>query len=469
MPVSDTKTESMDRKEMREMAKRRGKDMDMTEGVIWKQLLLFALPLMVGNIFQQFYNTVDSIVVGNFVGKEALAAVGSVGPVINSLIGFFMGLATGAGVVISQAYGAKRTEKVSRTVHTTLVLTFILCVIFSVVGILMTPWMLRLMSTPEDVLAQSEEYLEIYFAGVSGLMVYNMGAGILRAVGDSKRPLYFLVFSACLNTVLDLVFVAGMDMGIAGAAWATVIAQVASAILVLLVLMRSNGSYQLKLRELRMEIPIIKEIVRIGFPAALQQMITSFSNVFVQSYINGFGSSVMAGWSAYSKIDQFMMLPMQSVALATTTFTGQNFGAKKMGRIKKGTKSALILAEIVTVTFMIPLMIFASPLVLLFNKETEVLYYGTMFLRILSPFYMLCCINQIYASTLRGLGDTKAPMYIMLGSFVVFRQIYLFTVSHIFGTLLPVAFGYPAGWLMCSLIISFYYRYSWKKNYSGSV
>lgn len=448
------------------MAKRKGKDMDMTQGVIWKQLLLFALPLMVGNIFQQFYNTVDSIVVGNFVGKEALAAVGSVGPVINSLIGFFMGLATGAGVVISQAYGAKRSEKVSRTVHTTLVLTFIMCILFTFVGIAMTPWMLRLMSTPEDVFVQSAEYLEIYFAGISGLMIYNMGAGILRAVGDSKRPLYFLIFSAVLNTVLDLVFVAGIGMGIAGAAWATVIAQAASAILVLIVLARSEGAYQLKVRELRLEIPLIKEIVRIGFPAALQQMITSFSNVFVQSYINGFGSSVMAGWSAYSKIDQFMMLPMQSVSLATTTFTGQNFGAKKMSRIKKGTKSALVLAEIVTVTFMIPLMVFASPLVKLFNNEAEVLYYGTMFLRILSPFYMLCCLNQIYASTLRGLGDTKAPMFIMLGSFVVFRQIYLFTVSRVFGTLLPVAFGYPAGWLMCSLIITIYYRRSWKKNYT---
>lgn len=451
------------------MAKRRGKDVDMTQGVIWKQLLLFALPLMVGNIFQQFYNTVDSIVVGNFVGKEALAAVGSVGPVINSLIGFFMGLATGAGVVISQAYGAKRYEKVSRTVHTTLVLTFCMSILFTVIGTVMTPWMLRLMSTPDDVFGQSSEYLEIYFAGVSGLMVYNMGAGILRAVGDSKRPLYFLVFSACLNTVLDLVFVAGLKMGIAGAAWATVIAQAASAVLVLVVLARSDGAYRLKVRELRMEIPIVKEIVRLGFPAAIQQMITSFSNVFVQSYINGFGSSVMAGWSAYSKIDQFMMLPMQSVALATTTFTGQNFGAKKMVRIKKGTRSALILAEVVTVTFMIPLMVFAAPLVAMFNNETEVLHYGTMFLRILSPFYMLCCINQIYASTLRGLGDTKAPMFIMLGSFVVFRQIYLFTVSHVFGTLLPVAFGYPAGWLLCSLIITFYYRHSWNKNYSAAV
>lgn len=441
--------------------------MDMTQGVIWKQLFWFALPLMIGNIFQQFYNTVDSIVVGNFVGKEALAAVGSVGPVINSLIGFFMGMATGAGVVISQAYGAKKDSKVSRTVHTTLVLTFILSAIFTVVGILMIPFMLRLMSTPEDVFAQSAEYLKIYFAGVVGLMVYNMGAGILRAVGDSRRPLYFLVFSACLNTVLDLVFVAGLRMGIAGAAWATVIAQVASAILILVVLARTDGAYRLKVRELRIEMPIVKEIVRLGFPAAIQQMITSFSNVFVQSYINGFGSSVMAGWSAYSKIDQFMMLPMQSVALATTTFTGQNFGAKKMARIKKGTKDGLILSEIVTVVFMIPLMVFASPLVQLFNNEAEVLHYGTMFLRFLSPFYVLCCINQIHASTLRGLGDTKAPMFIMLGSFVVFRQIYLFTVSHVFGTLLPVAFGYPAGWLVCSFVISIYYHRSWKRKYSS--
>ena len=437
---------------------RAGRDTDMTQGVIWKQLLFFALPLMVGNLFQQFYNTVDSIVVGNFVGKEALAAVGSVGPVINSLIGFFSGMATGGGVVISQSYGARNNRKVSSAVHTTMLLTFLLSIVFTFAGVAITPFMLRLMSTPPDVLPQASEYLEIYFGGVSGLMVYNMGAGILRAVGDSKRPLYFLILSACVNTVLDIVFVAVCGWGVAGVAWATIIAQFISAVLILIVLNRSDGSYQLHFRKLRIDMGTLQEIVRLGLPAAIQQMITSFSNVFVQSYINVFGSDVMAGWSAYSKIDQFVMLPLQSMALSITTFVGQNHGAGETDRVKKGTRSALRLSMLISLLVMIPLEIFAPPFVSLFNSEPGVLYYGSLFLRLLTPFYLLSCVNQIYAGALRGLGDSKAPMIIMLASFVVFRQIYLFLVSRLFPSILLVAFGYPMGWLVCSLSIVIYYR-----------
>ncbi len=443
--------------------KMRKRDMDMTQGSIWKQILVFAVPLMVGNLFQQFYNTVDSIVVGNFVGKEALAAVGSVGPIINSLIGFFMGLSTGAGVVISQSYGAQDYKKVSRTVHTTFVMTLILCVLFTVVGTLMIPFMLRLMSTPEDVFGEASTYLGIYFAGVTGLLIYNMGSGILRAVGDSKRPLYFLIFSAAVNTVLDIYFVAVLKWGIAGAAWATVIAQILSAVLVLLVLARSDGPYRLRLKKLCLEIPILREIVGVGFPAALQQMITSFSNVFVQSYINSFGSSAMAGWSAYSKIDQVIFLPMQSVSLATTTFVGQNYGARQPERMRKGTKAALCLAAGFTVTMASIIYIIAPFAVELFNQEPAVIEYGTFFLRIAAPFYVCCSVNQVYASSLRGMGDSRAPMVIMLSSFVVFRQIYLFTVSRIFGTITPVALGYPMGWMVCSASIYWYYRRKWKR------
>ena len=277
------------------------KDTDMTEGVIWKQLLWFALPLMVGNVFQQFYNTVDSIVVGNFVGKEALAAVGSVGSIINSVIGFFGGLATGASVVIAQSYGAKNDGKVSIAVHTTFCMTLVLCVVFTIVGISATPFLLRFMSMPDDVIGEATEYLMIYFSGVSGLMIYNMGSGVLRAVGDSKRPLYFLVFSACVNTVLDLVFVVKFHWGIAGVAWATVIAQGLSAVLILVVLFRANGAYRLVLSKMKTDRGALQEIVRIGFPSAVQQTVTAFSNVFVQSYINSFGSNAMAGWSAYGK------------------------------------------------------------------------------------------------------------------------------------------------------------------------
>lgn len=434
----------------------------MTQGVIWKQLLLFALPLMIGNVFQQLYNTVDSIVVGNFVGKEALAAVGSVGPIINSLIGFFMGLATGAGVVISQAYGAQNDERVSKAVHTTFLMTFGLCVVFTTVGILMTPMMLQLMGTPSDVYREAESYLKIYFAGVAGLMVYNMGSGVLRAVGDSRRPLYFLIFSACVNTVLDIFFVAGLKMGIAGAALATVIAQVLSAVLILVVLSRTQSSCQFRFSKLRLDMPSLKGIVRIGMPAAIQMTITSVSNVFVQAYINAFGSAVMAGWSAYNKIDQFLMLPMQSVALASTTFVGQNYGAGNIPRVKKGTFTAMKLAMAVTLTLMAPVLLLAPWLVGLFSTEAEVVGYGSMLLRMISPFYLVCCVNQICASSLRGLGNSQAPMVIMLTSFVAFRQVYLFIISRTFGTIRAVALGYPAGWVVCSVILLLYYRWYWK-------
>ena len=438
---------------------------DMTQGSIWKQLLLFSLPLMAGNLFQQLYNTVDSIVVGNFVGKEALAAVGSVGPICNSLIGFFMGLSTGAGVVISQYYGAKEHEKVSRTVSTTFLMTLVLSILFTILGIFMTPYMLRMMSTPEDVIRQSETYLRIYFAGASGLMFYNMGSGILRAVGDSRHPLYFLIFSACVNTVLDLVFVICFGMGIEGVALATILAQFFSAILTLVVLTRSDGPYRICWNHLSMDWTLLGRIVGVGLPSAIQQMVTSISNVFVQSYINVFGSDVMAGWSACMKIDQFMMLPMMSVGLASTTFTGQNVGAGQIDRAKKGARTAFLLSELVTIVMMIPLLIFAPQMVYLFNQEAEVIRYGTLFLYLLSPFYILCCVNQVYSNTLRGAGDTKNPMFIMLGSFVVFRQIYLFVVSHIIDSIIPIALGYPAGWALCSLLIFLCYRrFKWDKK-----
>ena len=315
--------------------------MDMTQGVIWKQLIAFSIPLLIGNLFQQLYNTVDSIIVGNFVSTEALAAVGSVTPVINMLIGFFTGLATGAGVVISQFFGAKDGERVHKTVHTTLMMTLVLGVFFTFIGIFMTPFLLRFMATPDNVMASSSEYLRIYFGGIIGLMLYNMASGIMRAVGDSQRPLYFLIFSSIVNVILDLLFVVGLHMGVAGVAWATIIAQFASAALALFSLGRSKGDYRFVPRDLRMDWMILKKIIRIGLPAGLQMAVTAFSNVFVQSYINVFGSTCMAGWTSLSKIDQFALLPMQSLALAATTFVGQNLGANNLARAKRGTRVSL--------------------------------------------------------------------------------------------------------------------------------
>ena len=461
------------------MARTKTADRDMTQGGIFRALLLFSLPLLAGNFFQQCYNTVDSIVLGNFVGKAALAAdhaavtsdnprtedpqailaaVGTTTPIINTLIGLFLGLSAGIGVVISQFYGAKEEEKVGQAVQTSLLLVLLLCGVFTAVGIAMVPGMLRLMATPADVFPQAARYLRIYFAGVSGLMLYNLGAGILRAVGDARRPLYFLLFSAGVNTGLDLLFVAVFHWGIAGAAIATVAAQVLSAGLVLGVLTRSRGCYRIQWRGMRMHRGILRNIFVVGVPSALQLAITSFSNVFVQSYINRFASSCMAGWAAYQKIDAFVILPMTTLSVTATTFVGQNVGAGNWDRAKQGIRCALAMATVVTGVLLVPLMVFAQPLCTLFNQEPEVLGYGVYFIRLISPFYLVANFNQIYAGALRGAGDAKVPMVIMLGSFVVFRQLYLFVTYQVAGTLLPVALGYPVGWVVCSGVLLWYYR-----------
>ena len=431
----------------------------MTQGSITRLIINFALPLMVGNLFQQLYNMVDTWVVGNFVSNEAFSAVGTVGPIVNTLIGFFTGLASGAGVVISQYYGAGREDKVRETVHTSIVMTLVLCVVFTGVGVGLTPAMLRIMKTPAEVMPESTAYLTVYFAGVSGLLLYNMGAGILRAVGDSQRPFYYLVVSALVNTGLDLLFVIRFQMGVKGVAWATIIAQAISAALVLRTLLREQSSIRLIPRELHMHWPMLGKIIRVGIPAALQLAVTAFSNIFVQSYINYFGADCMSGWTAYNKIDQLMFLPMQSVALAATTFVGQNLGIGNVERAKKGVRSALLISMATTAILMAPVLLFAPDLTAFFNAKPEVIRYGTLLLRWLSPFYILCCVNQVYAGALRGAGNSQVPMILMLSSFVVFRQCYLYVMSHfICNEVLPIALSYPAGWIVCSVATLLYYR-----------
>ena len=435
------------------------RDVDMTEGSIVKHLIGFALPLLAGNIFQQMYNMVDTWVVGNFVSNEAFSAVGSVGPIVNILIGLFMGLSSGAGAVISQYYGAKKMDKVHDAVHTPMVLTIIMGVLLTIAGHLITPLMLDLMKTPEEVYPQSRAYLSIYFSGVMGLVVYNMGAGILRAVGDSQRPFYFLVVCAVVNTVLDLVFVLAFGMGVEGVALATVIAQAVSAVLVLITLLRTDSCVKLIPKDLKMDFAVFKKIFNIGIPAALQMAVTGFANVFTQSYINFFGPDVMSGWTAYAKIDQLLFLPMQSIALASTTFVGQNLGINKVERARKGVNSALWIAVLSTVTMMIPLLIFAPQFVAFFNSKPEVVDYGANFLYWITPFYVLCCYNQIISGALRGAGDTKTPMLIMLSGFVVFRQVYLYIMANfICNEVIPIGMSYPAGWLLCTVLSLIYYN-----------
>lgn len=440
----------------------RGKtEVDMTSGGIVALLLNFAAPLLLGNIFQQLYNTVDTWVVGNYVGKNAFSAVGTLSPIINTIIGFFIGFSNGACVIISRHFGAGDKEKVQRAVHTFVTVTLILCVVFTILGIALTPLMLDLIKSPAEVRSEQYTYLSIYFAGVTGLLLYNMGSAILRAVGNSVYPFLFLVVSALLNTAMDLVFVIAFDMGTAGVAYATIAAQLVSAILVMAMLFKTDSSVRVRLKSLRIDRSILGGIFRIGLPAALQMSVTAFSNIFVQSYINFFGADCMGGWTAYSKIDQLLFLPMNSLSLATQTFVGQNLGRKLTDRTRRGVRTSLFMSMLCTAVLIIPVVAFAPSLVRFFIDESEagVIHYGTLFLRMISPFYVMCCLNQIYGGALRGAGEAKVSMVIMLGSFVLFRQIYLFVVSnYVSNTVVAISLGYPFGWLLCSILMLVFYK-----------
>ena len=435
------------------------RDVDMTQGNILQHIITFALPLMLGNLFQQLYNMVDTWVLGNFANNAAYSAVGMITPVCNMLIGFFMGLSAGAGVVISQHYGAGQHDKVQNAVHTALVMTLGLGVLFTAVGIFMTPYVLQLMNMEADMIKEATTYLTIYFSGILGLMLYNIGSGILRAVGDSKRPFYFLVICAVLNTILDLVFVLVFQMGVAGVAAATILAQAISALLIIITLLRSDNCIRVSLRKLKIHWDMLRKIFTVGIPAALQMTITSFSNVFVQSYIVQFGEACAGGWTTYFKVDQILLLPMQSVSLAATTFVGQNLGKGQTERARKGVNISLFVAAAATCILMLPVLIFAPQISAFFNAKPEVVEYASLFMWWLTPFYVLCCINQILVGALRGAGNSKAPMIISLSSFVFFRQVYLYIMAnYICNEIVPIAMAYPAGWLLCSTVMFLYYN-----------
>lgn len=437
---------------------------DMTEGSIVKQVTLFALPLMLGNIFQMLYNTVDSIVVGNFVGTQALAAVGSTTMIVNMMVFFFNGFSTGAGVVIANLFGARDMKALHKSIETTMAATFLLSVLFTIAGVAAVKPMLRFMATPEDVFGEATVYLQIYIGGISGLLVYNMGSGILRAVGDTMRPLYFLILTSVLNILLDLVFVLVFRSGIEGVAWATILSQFLSAVLILILLTRSTDIYRLTWKDLKIDRGILGRIFAVGLPAGIQSVITAFSNVFVQSYINFFGSGCMAGWSCYNKLDQFVMLPMQSMAMAATTFVSQNIGAGKESRADKGTVVTVSMSVGVTAVIVALLCLFAAQAVGLFSPDESVIAYGVLFIRANCFFLLFNCVNHVLAGALRGRGDSRGPMVIMLLAFVGIRQIYLFVVTHfIANTPFLVGFGYPVGWTTCCVIELTYFFLRWRK------
>ena len=447
----------------------KGNTQDLTKGSIVKAIILFSVPLLIGNLFQQLYNAVDSYVVGNYVGKVALAAVGASTPIINMLIGFFMGISTGAGVVIAQFFGAGDLSKMKKAIHNSIALTLVIGVVLTVVGLVFNDPILKAIGVPSDVFSEASTYLSIYFWSLIFVMIYNMGSGILRSVGDSKRPLYFLIFSSVINIVLDFLFVKNFGFGVAGAGYATLIAQAISAIMVMYVLMKTEDSYKVVLKDIKFDKEILLKIIKIGLPTGFQQSIVSLSNVIVQSYIKVYGASVIAGYSVTIKIDGFVNLPLQAFNMAITTFVGQNIGAKQYNRVKKGAYITTFLAMVTIGFFVVIMYFFGRDFIALFNQEKDVIDAGRLMQLTFLPFYIFLPINQVINGVLRGAGRSAVPMYVMIFSFVFLRQIYLFLVTKVTSDVVYVFLGWPTTWVVCSLIfIVYFFKVQWLPQEKGA-
>ena len=435
----------------------------MTEGVIWKQLLLFFFPILLGTFFQQLYNTVDAMIVGKAVGKEALAAVGgATGNLINLLVGFFVGISSGATVIISQYYGARRDEDVSRAVHTAAAVALLFGAGLTGIGLILSPALLSMMRTPETVLPHATAYLRIYFLGMIPQMIYNMGSGILRAIGDSRRPLFFLVAACMTNIVLDVITVIGMDMGVQGAAWATILSQTVAAVLVVVTLMRSHASYRLMPRRIRLHGTMLAKIVRIGLPAGLQSVMYSVSNVLIQTSINGFDTDVLAGWTAYGKLDGLFWMTINAFGVAATTFSAQNFGAGQYDRMRKGVRTSLMQAAVGSGILMVLLWFFGEHLYRLFTTDEAVIAQGMHILRLLVPFYETYICVEILSGVVRGAGAALVPALITLFGICVLRVVWILVVLPMFHTLDTVLYSYPITWILTSILFIIYYlKGSW--------
>lgn len=450
------------------MARTRENGNGITEGVIWRQILIFFFPLLFGTFFQQLYNTADAVVVGRFVGKEALSAVGgATGTLINVFVGFFVGISTGATVTISQYYGGGHRREVSRAVHTAMAIAIVGGAIIMLLGLVGSPAALRLMGTPEELLPYSLTYIRIYFTGMIANLVYNIGAGILRAIGDSKRPLYFLITSCFVNIILDLVFVVIFDWKVMGVALATVISQLCSAVLVSITLMRTKDSYQLRWREIRFHKEMLGRIVRIGLPAGLQSLMYSSTNVIIQANMNGFGTNAIAAWTAFGKIDGIFWMIMGSFGISITTFVGQNYGAGKYDRVRRGVRICLIMALSVAIGLSIVLYFTGPCIYWLFTTDSLVLEKGMEILRIMVPAFWIYVFIEIFSGSLRGMGDSFIPMILTCMGVCVLRILWLFTIVPLRPEISTVIYSYPITWSVTSVLFILYYIYYTKKQLPG--
>lgn len=440
----------------------------ITEGVIWKQLLIFFFPILFGTFFQQLYNTVDAVIVGRFVGKEALAAVGgSTGTLINLLVGFFVGLSSGATVIISQFYGGGREKRVSEAVHTAIAFSLACGVGLMVIGIAASPIALRAMGTPDDIMQYSLSYIRIYFLGIIPNLVYNMGAGILRAIGDSKRPLYYLMASCFTNIVLDLVLVVWLRLDVRGAAIATIVSQLVSAVLVVLQLLRTKDSYRLVIRKIRLNLFMVMRIVRIGLPAGLQSVMYSASNIIIQSSVNSLGTDTVAAWTAYSKIDSVYWMIISALGISITTFVGQNYGAGKLDRVKRGIYVCLGLSFLITTILSVTLYLGGGYIYLMFTADAAVIAKGMEILHFLVPAFATYVCIEVLSGALRGTGDCWIPMIMTAVGVCALRVLWILVAVPLKPDILTVVFSYPLTWSITSILfLVYFYCFSSLKKFN---
>lgn len=436
----------------------------MTQGPVLPLIFRFALPLFIGNIFQQLYNTADCFVVGRFLGRDALAAIGSTSQLVLTVVNFFNGFSIGAEVLISQFYGSKNIPNLRKAIHTALVSSFLISIFMTGVGLVTSPMILHLIGVPDEVFSEADAYLKIYFAGIAFLIFYNMGSGILRALGDSKRPLYFLIFSSLVNLILDLFFVVGLKLGVEGAAWATVISEALSTIPVICSLIFTKEVYKLSIKELKIEASLFSKMMKIGLPGAISSSITAFANTFMQKYVYFFGASCMAGWSVFARLDQLVHLPMRSISFAATTFVAQNYGAGKKARIKNGIRVSFTLSILMIFVLSVLLFIFSKQLTNLFISDAESVEYGKLFMRRAAPFYICCATCMLHSQILRGLGNSIIPTILSFSGFVVLRQTILFIGTRISSSFWIVSTAYPVVWIYTAVSMLIYFKISMKKK-----
>lgn len=424
----------------------------MTEGSISKKIIFFAIPLFLGNLFQQLYNTADSLIVGNFLGSNALAAVSSSGNLIFLMVGFINGIAMGAGVVIARYYGAKNKDSLHKAIHTTVAFGLAAGAALTVIGMTLAPKILVLMGTPSDVLPQSIAYFRTYFAGSLGFVMYNIFVGILQSVGDSRHPLMYLIISSCINVALDIFFIAGLGMGVGSAALATAISQFTSAILCLIHLTRTKEEYRLQIRNIHFDGPMLGQIIQNGIPAGFQNSVIAIANVFVQANINAFGKMAMAGCGSYAKVEGFAFLPVTCFTMALTTFVSQNLGAKQYDRAKKGAWFGVLCS--ISIAELIGILIYtnAPTLIAAFNGDPEVIYYGVMQSRTIALFFFLLAFSHCIAAVLRGSGNASVPMIVMLCVWCVFRVSYITVMVHLIPDIRVIFWAYPLTWSISSVI-----------------